>query len=49
MWMLRIGINRGLWLFGVVQVVSILGFAWLAYASDRLWKSGYQSERRWRS
>ncbi len=29
-WMLRIGINRGLWLFGVVQVVSILGFAWLA-------------------
>ncbi len=31
MWMLRIGINRGLWLFGVVQVVSILGFAWLAH------------------
>src|SRR5215813_11137369 len=30
-WMLKIGINRGLWLFGVVQVVSILGFAWLAY------------------
>jgi PAT family beta-lactamase induction signal transducer AmpG len=31
LWMLRIGINRGLWLFGVVQLVSILGFAWLAY------------------
>jgi PAT family beta-lactamase induction signal transducer AmpG len=31
LWMLRIGINRGLWLFGIVQVVSILGFAWLAY------------------
>ncbi len=31
LWMLRIGINRGLWLFGVVQVVSILGFAWLAW------------------
>ena len=31
LWMLSIGINRGLWLFGVVQVVSILGFAWLAY------------------
>jgi PAT family beta-lactamase induction signal transducer AmpG len=31
-WMLKIGIDRGLWLFGVVQVVSILGFAWLAYA-----------------
>jgi len=33
-WMLRIGINRGLWLFGVVQVVSILGFAWLAYVHE---------------
>jgi len=31
LWMLRLGINRGLWLFGVVQVVSILGFAWLAH------------------
>ena len=31
LWMLSIGINRGLWLFGVVQVVSILGFAWLAW------------------
>jgi PAT family beta-lactamase induction signal transducer AmpG len=29
-WMIRLGINRALWLFGVVQVVSILGFAWLA-------------------
>ncbi len=29
-WMLKLGINRALWLFGVVQVVSILGFAWLA-------------------
>src|SRR3954452_3760645 len=29
--MVRIGINRALWLFGAVQVVSILGFAWLAY------------------
>lgn len=30
-WMIKLGINRALWLFGVVQVVSILGFAWLAY------------------
>lgn len=30
LWMVRLGINRALWLFGVVQVVSILGFAWLA-------------------
>jgi PAT family beta-lactamase induction signal transducer AmpG len=29
-WMLKIGINRALWLFGVVQVVAIFGFAWLA-------------------
>jgi MFS transporter, PAT family, beta-lactamase induction signal transducer AmpG len=29
-WMLKIGINRALWLFGAVQVVSILGFYWLA-------------------
>ncbi|MFM2396809.1 MAG: hypothetical protein RLZZ144_59 [Pseudomonadota bacterium] len=30
LWMLKIGINRALWLFGVVQVISIFGFAWLA-------------------
>ncbi|MFV8818293.1 AmpG family muropeptide MFS transporter [Haliea sp. E17] len=28
--MIRLGINRALWVFGVVQVVSILGFAVLA-------------------
>lgn len=33
-WMLKIGINRGLWLFGAVQVMSILGFAWLAYVHE---------------
>jgi MFS transporter, PAT family, beta-lactamase induction signal transducer AmpG len=33
LWMVRIGINRGLWLFGAVQLVSILGFAWLAWAN----------------
>lgn len=30
LWMLRLGIARALWVFGVVQMVSILGFAWLA-------------------
>ena len=35
LWMLRIGINRALWLFGAVQVVSILGFAWLAHEHAR--------------
>ena len=42
LWMVKIGINRGLWLFGVVQVVSILGFAWLAHvnAPDKLLLAG---------
>ena len=31
LWMVKTGINRALWLFGVVQVVSIFGFAWLAW------------------
>ena len=30
-WMVRLGINRALWIFGAVQAVAILGFAWLAY------------------
>ena len=30
LWMLKIGINRALWLFGAAQVITILGFAWLA-------------------
>jgi len=30
-WMLRLGINRALWLFGVVQVVTILGFVGMAW------------------
>ena len=34
LWMVKIGINRALWLFGVVQLVSILGFAWLAYVNQ---------------
>lgn len=31
LWMVKIGINRALWLFGVVQLLSIFGFAWLAW------------------
>ena len=30
-WMLKLGINRALWLFGLVQLVTILGFVWLAW------------------
>jgi len=29
-WMIRLGINRALWIFGVIQMIAILGFAWLA-------------------
>lgn len=28
--MLKIGVNRSLWIFGVFQMVMLLGFAWLA-------------------
>ena len=35
LWMVKLGINRALWLFGVVQVVSIFGFAWLAAAGTQ--------------
>ncbi|MEF8731882.1 MAG: AmpG family muropeptide MFS transporter [Candidatus Accumulibacter meliphilus] len=31
LWMVRLGINRALWLFGAVQMATILGFAWLAW------------------
>jgi MFS transporter, PAT family, beta-lactamase induction signal transducer AmpG len=30
-WMLKLGINRALWIFGVIQMLVILGFAWLAH------------------
>ena len=29
-WMVKLGINRALWVFGALQAVAILGFAWLA-------------------
>jgi PAT family beta-lactamase induction signal transducer AmpG len=35
LWMVRLGINRALWVFGVVQMVSILGFAVLAWLGPR--------------
>ena len=30
LWMVKIGINRALWVFGFVQLFTIFGFAWLA-------------------
>jgi len=35
-WMIKLGINRSLWIFGAVQMVAILGFAWLATASHNI-------------
>ena len=40
MLMIKIGINRALWAFGVVQVLSILGFAVLARSEPNLWLLG---------
>lgn len=36
-WMVKLGINRGLWIFGVIQAVAILGFAWLAKVGANQW------------
>lgn len=30
-WLVRLGINRGLWIFGIFQMVASAGFAWLAH------------------
>ncbi len=35
-WMIKLGINRALWIFGGVQIFSILGFAWLATVGHSL-------------
>ncbi len=34
LWMIKLGINKSLWIFGAVQMVAILGFAWLANAAN---------------
>jgi len=39
--MIRLPINRALWLFGVVQVVSILGFALLSEVGPNPWFLGF--------
>ncbi|WP_143531404.1 MFS transporter [Rodentibacter trehalosifermentans] len=46
--MLKLGINRALWLFGFVQMVTIGGFIWLAkfghfdsISSTELWRLGF--------
>lgn len=37
LWMLKIGIDKALWAFGVVQLVTILGFAVLAEVGNDPW------------
>ncbi|NOT83252.1 MAG: AmpG family muropeptide MFS transporter [Methylococcaceae bacterium] len=36
LWMIKLGVNRALWLFGAVQMLAILGFAWLAVVGHSL-------------
>ena len=38
--MIMLGINRALWLFGLVQITSILGFALLSVVGTNLWMLG---------
>jgi PAT family beta-lactamase induction signal transducer AmpG len=38
--MIKLGINRALWLFGLVQITSILGFALLSVVGTNLWMLG---------
>ena len=37
LWMLKLGINRSLWIFGVIQMISIPGFAVLGAVGPELW------------
>ncbi|GAB1256584.1 AmpG family muropeptide MFS transporter [Aurantivibrio plasticivorans] len=39
--MIKIGINKALWIFGVVQIISILGFAALAHVGNNIWMLGF--------
>jgi PAT family beta-lactamase induction signal transducer AmpG len=39
--MVKLPINRALWLFGVVQIISILGFAALSVIGPNLWMLGF--------
>ena len=38
--MVKMSINRALWLFGLVQIISILGFALLSVVGDNPWMLG---------
>lgn len=36
LWMVKLGINRALWIFGVLQLIVIPGFAWLSVQEHSL-------------
>ena len=38
--MIKIGINRALWIFGFIQIISLLGFAILARIGEGVWLLG---------
>jgi PAT family beta-lactamase induction signal transducer AmpG len=40
LWMIKLGINKALWIFGVVQWVAILGFAVLTQTGPNIWVLG---------
>jgi PAT family beta-lactamase induction signal transducer AmpG len=39
-WMIRLGINRALWIYGVIQGSTSLGFALLAHVGPNMWLLG---------
>ncbi len=39
-WMVHTGVNRGLWVFGALQAIAILGFALLAKVGLNVWMLG---------
>jgi PAT family beta-lactamase induction signal transducer AmpG len=39
-WLMKIGIARGLWIFGLGKWLSILGFMWLAFHGRSTWGLG---------
>ena len=40
-WLAQTGVNKGLWVFGVLQLIAILGFALLAKVGVNIWLLGW--------
>ena len=40
-WLAQTGVNKGLWVFGVLQLLAILGFAFLAKTGVNIWVLGW--------